>query len=43
MKNEKFTIGYSKTKAKLKREKVWFFPKKLKDLEQSLNNEETKI
>ena len=39
----KFTIGYSKNKAKLKREKVSFLEKKLKDLEQNLNNEETKL
>ena len=39
----KFTIDYSKTKAKRKREKVSFLGKKLKDLEQNLNNEETKL
>ena len=39
----KFTIGYSKNKAKLKREKVLFLEKKLKDLEQNVNNEETKL
>ena len=39
----KFTIGYSKSKAKLKREKVSFLEKKLKDLEQNLNNEETNL
>ena len=31
----KLTIGYSKTKAKLKREKVSFLEEKLKDLEQN--------
>ena len=39
----KFTIDYSQNKAKLKREKVSFLEKKLKDLEQNLNNEETKL
>ena len=36
----KFTIGYSKNKAKLKREKVSFLEKKLKDLEQNLNKKQ---
>ena len=39
----KFPTGYSKTKAKLKREKVSFLENKLKDLEQNLNSEETKL
>ena len=34
---------YSKNKAKLKREKVSFLQDKLKDLDQNLNNEETKL
>ena len=36
-------MGYSKNKAKLKRAKVSFLEKNLKDLEQNLNNEETKL
>ena len=40
---QKFSIGYSKNKLKLKREKVSFLEKKLKDSEQNLNNEETKL
>ena len=39
----KLTIGYSKTKAKLKREKVSFLEEELKDLEQNWNNEQTKL
>ena len=39
----KFAIGYSKNKANLNCDKVSFLEKKLKDLEQNLNNEETKL
>ena len=39
----KFTIVYSKNKAKRKREKVSFLENKLKDLEQNLNNKETNL
>ena len=40
---KQFTIGYSKNKAKLEREKISFLEQKLKDLEQNLNNQETKL
>ena len=39
----KFTIGCSKNKAKLNREKVSFLENKLKVLQQSLKNKETKL
>ena len=39
----KFTIGYSKNEAKLKREKVSFLENKLKDLKQNLNSFKDKL
>ena len=38
-----FEIAYCKTKAKCKGKKVLFLEKKLKDREQNINSEETKL